>query len=113
MFKLFSIGVVLSLAGGVSLAEPAPRRVAINITKQGFAPDRVTIRKDEAIILAFTRKTDATCAKEITVDLGDGHKVSKAVPLDGTIEIPVTFHKTGELQYACAMDMVHGIVVVQ
>ena len=113
MYKLFSIGLVLSLASGVGVAEPAPRRIPINITKQGFAPDRVTIHKDEAIVLAFTRKTDATCAKEIAVDLGDGKKVTKAVPLDETVEIPVTFHKTGELQYACAMDMVHGVVAVQ
>ena len=97
----------------VSFAEPAPQHVAIAITRQGFAPDHVTVHKDQPTTLAFTRKTDATCAKSIVVDVGDGKTVSKPLPLDQTVEVTATFHKTGELHYACGMDMLHGTLAVQ
>jgi plastocyanin domain-containing protein len=98
---------------GAAFAEPQPRHIDIAITKHGFDPDRITVAKDQAVELAFTRKTDATCAKQITLELGDGTKVSKDLPLDHAVVVPVTFHKAGELHYACSMDMVRGVVVVQ
>ena len=97
----------------VAFGDPAPKRVAIAITRQGFEPDRIAIAKDQELALAFTRKTDATCAKEVVIDLGDGKKITKQLPLDQTVEVRAVFHKTGELRYACAMDMVHGVFVVQ
>jgi plastocyanin domain-containing protein len=103
--------VALVVIAGTASADPT--RLDISITKRGFDPDRVTVKKDEAVVLAFTRKTDSTCAKEVTIDLGDGKKVTKELPLDKTVEVPVVFHKTGELRYACAMDMLRGTIAVQ
>jgi plastocyanin domain-containing protein len=96
-------------------AKPAPaaNRVEITVTRQGFTPDHITVKKDQAVILAFTRKTDATCAKAVIVDLGDGKKIEKALPLDEKVEINATFTKAGELTYACGMDMVHGVMTIQ
>jgi plastocyanin domain-containing protein len=101
----------LLFVAGTAIADPT--RLAISITKRGFDPDRVTVKKDEEVVLAFTRKTDATCAKEVTIDLGDGTKVTKELPLDKTVEVRAVFHKTGELRYACSMDMLRGTIAVQ
>ena len=104
------LAVLIALAG-IAAADPARHDIAI--TKKGFDPDHVTVKKDEEVVLAFTRKTDATCAKEITIELGDGSKVTKQLPLDKTVEVRATFHKAGDLRYACAMDMLHGTISVQ
>jgi plastocyanin domain-containing protein len=118
--------VLLALAAcrdkGTAEAKPAPAKAAakagtgpveISVTEQGFEPAKVTVDKGKPVTLAFTRKTDKTCAKEVVIDLGDGQKVEKQLPLDQRVEIPLTFGKTGELKYACSMDMVTGVIVVQ
>jgi plastocyanin domain-containing protein len=94
-------------------ADPKPRRVEIAVTTKGFEPDRILVKKQEHVMLAFTRKTDSTCAKQVIVDLGGGKKMNRALPLNKTVELDVVFAKAGELAYACSMDMIHGVVVVQ
>lgn len=63
--------------------------------------------------LAFTRKTDKTCAKEVAVYVNDKDKVEKKLPLNEVVPVTVRFSKSGELGYACAMNMVGGVIVVQ
>ncbi|MCE9580344.1 MAG: cupredoxin domain-containing protein [Deltaproteobacteria bacterium] len=94
-------------------ARPASTRVEIIVTPRGFEPARIVIKRGQPMVLAFTRKTEATCAKSVVIDMGDGTKVTKDLPLDQTVEIAATFAKAGELRYACGMDMVHGVLVVQ
>ena len=96
----------------VTTAAADPQRADISITRRGFEPDHVAVKKGEAITLAFTRKTDSTCAKQVVVELGDGNSIKKDLPLDQTVEVRATFAKTGELRYACGMDMVHGTLSV-
>jgi plastocyanin domain-containing protein len=117
--------ILATLIGGTTaVATPAPpapatatataaNRVEIAVTRKGFTPDHIAVKKDQPVILAFTRKTDATCAKNVVVELGDGKKVQKDLPLDKTVEVAATFSKAGELSYACGMDMVRGVLTVQ
>jgi plastocyanin len=111
---ILALTLVLGLLGTGPVAADAPAsRLEISVTRKGFAPDRLKVKKGEAVTLAFTRTTDATCAKSVIVQVGDGKKIEKELPLNKTVEIPVTFVKTGELTYACSMDMVRGIVLVE
>jgi plastocyanin domain-containing protein len=103
----------LAVLVSAAVAAAEPRHVEIAITKHGFEPDRIAVVKDQEIELAFTRKTDSTCAKQIVIELGDGGRITKDLPLDTTVVVRATFRKTGELHYACSMDMVRGTVVVQ
>jgi plastocyanin domain-containing protein len=105
--------VLLSLFTIVATAAADPQHADITITKRGFDPDRIAVRKGEEITLAFTRKTDATCAKQVVIELGNGKTIEKDLPLDKTVEVRATFTKTGELRYSCAMDMIHGTLAVQ
>jgi plastocyanin domain-containing protein len=108
--RLAVVSCVLLLT---AIAAADPQRADISITRHGFEPDHVAVKKGEEITLAFTRKTDSTCAKKVVVELGDGKSVTKDLPLDTTVEVRATFAKTGELRYACGMDMLHGTLTVQ
>jgi len=41
------------------------------------------------------------------------HGIHKALPLNQAVEITFTPTESGELRYACGMDMIAGRVVVQ
>jgi len=89
---------------------PAARRVEVSITKKGFEPDKITAKKGKPLRLVVTRRTDQTCAKEIVIaDAG----LRKELPLDQPVTIDFTPTKNGELRYACGMNMISGVVVVQ
>jgi plastocyanin domain-containing protein len=87
-------------------------RLEISVTKKGFEPESITVPAAKPVTLVFTRKTQATCTKEIVLDVA-GKKIERALPLDTPVEIAVTFPKAGKLSYACGMDMNKGVIVVQ
>ena len=106
-------GVVIS-TGFADTAKPAAsKRIEISVTSRGFEPGKIQVPAGQPVNLVFTRKTDRTCAKRVVIQLGDGKKVEKDLPLDTAVEILVTFAKKGELAYACAMDMITGVILVQ
>ena len=64
-------------------------------------------------MLAFTRKTDKTCTKEVVVHVDDKKTIEKKLPLNTKVEIAITFPAAGELGFACGMDMNKGVIRVQ
>lgn len=112
-----SIALVAALGFiGASAGEPkkaAPKRIDISVTEAGFEPSKVTVTKGEEVTLAFTRKTDKTCATEVVVHLNEKDTVEKKLPLNQMVPVTATFSKTGELGYACGMGMYKGVIVVQ
>ena len=106
------LAAVAALAGCASknAAEAEPTRVAITVTEKGFEPAVVTVPHDKPVILMVTRKTDQTCARELVMP---DQKINRPLPLDQTVEISFTPKKTGELHYACGMNMFTGTVRVE
>ena len=103
-------------------AKPAPApaahaapatRVEIDVTENGFEPGDVAVPANKPVTIVFDRKTDETCAKQIVLDTGDGHKIQKDLPLNTPVEIAATFPKAGKLGYACGMNMLTGTITVQ
>jgi plastocyanin domain-containing protein len=88
------------------------QRLEIAVTKKGFEPETITVPAATPVTLVFTRKTQATCTKQIVLEVA-GKKIERALPLDTPVEIAVTFPKAGKLSYACGMDMNKGVIVVQ
>jgi plastocyanin domain-containing protein len=111
MVLVAALGVTGASAEGNKKA--SARRLDISVTETGFEPDRVTVKKGEEVILAFTRKTDKTCAKEVIVYVNDKDKVKKELPLNKEIRVTAVFSKSGELRYECGMHMLGGVIVVQ
>lgn len=85
------------------------RTIEMTVTSDGFAPAEIVVRRGETVKLVITRKTERTCAKEIVVkDLG----ISRSLPLNEPVAVELTPRKSGKLRYACGMDMISGVVVV-
>jgi len=91
-------------------AAPSARNVEMNVTDRGFEPNRIEVKKGEPIHLAVTRKTDATCAKELVIkDAG----LRKELPLNKPVAFDFTPDKAGEMTYICGMNMISGTLIVQ
>jgi plastocyanin domain-containing protein len=92
-------------------AQPASGRIAISVTDTGFEPSPVAVAKGQPVTLVVTRKTDDTCATELTIP---EYKIDQKLPLGQPVEITFTPDKAGELVYGCAMDhMVKGVLQVR
>jgi plastocyanin domain-containing protein len=91
----------------------SPRRIEIAVTEAGFEPKTVTVKQGEEVTLAFTRKTDKTCATEVVLHVNEKDTLERKLPLNEVVPVTVTFSKAGELGYACGMNMYKGVIVVQ
>ncbi len=81
--------------------------VNIAVTKDGFVPDQITVKKGQPVKLVVTRKVERTCATEIVMkDFG----VSQPLPLEKPVTVTVTPKKAGEYRFACGMDMIAGVL---
>jgi plastocyanin domain-containing protein len=85
------------------------RTVEMQVTEDGFVPARIKANKGEKLRLVITRKTDRTCAKEIVIKEAG---VNTPLPLEKTVTVEVTPKKSGELKYACGMDMITGVIFI-
>jgi plastocyanin domain-containing protein len=83
------------------------RRVAIEANIKGYQPDRIGGKPGEQLVLVFTRTVDASCLAQIKTPDGKLVDLPKGTP----VEVAVTVPKTGELGFACGMDMFHGAIV--
>ena len=85
------------------------RTVEMAVTEEGFVPSKVKALKGEKLRLVVTRKTDRTCAKEIVVP---SHGINQPLPLGKAVTVELTPRASGEIRYACGMDMISGVVLV-
>ncbi len=85
------------------------RTVEMQVTEDGFVPAKIKANKGEKLRLVITRKTDRTCAREIVIKEAG---INTPLPLDKTVTVEVTPKKSGELRYACGMDMISGVIFV-
>jgi plastocyanin domain-containing protein len=83
--------------------------VAITVTEKGFEPDHVDAAPSQPLVLRFTRKADPTCADAVEVQ---GDPVRHMLPLDKPVDVKVKVPASGELAFACPMDMYRGAIKV-
>jgi plastocyanin domain-containing protein len=94
--------------GTTPAALPA-RTIKMTVTKKGFHPDSIKVKKGQPLHLLITRKTDETCATEIVFE---DTKASTDLPLNKEVAVDYTPTTSGEIGYACEMGMVRGVLVV-
>ena len=85
-------------------------RVALAVTDEGFLPASVTIPAGRPVTLAVTRKTDRTCATELVLS---DYAIDLKLPLNETVEATFTPTRYDTIHYACGMDMIKGVLVVE
>lgn len=89
--------------------ENGVRRVEIEAGSKGYVPERIAGKPGEKLVLVFKRTIEGECLAELKTP--DGKLVK--LPMNETIEVPVTVPQSGELAFACGMDMFKGVIVAQ
>jgi plastocyanin domain-containing protein len=83
------------------------RHIAIEANKEGYHPDRIAAAPNEKLTLVFTRTADADCIAQVKVP---GGKLVD-LPMNQPVPVAVTVPASGEVGFACGMDMFHGVIV--
>lgn len=91
-------------------AATAARSVEITVTENGFSPAQIRLERGATVTLVVTRTTDQTCARELIIP---DYAVRKALPLGEAVAIELTPAKASTVRFACGMDMVSGVLVVE
>jgi len=115
-----SKGIVLTVVACVFLgacrgepATPPPspvQTVKIVVGEQAYEPAKVTLRAGVPARLTFVRTTDKGCGTEVVFP---SLNITRALPLNQPVDIDLTPAKTGDIAFACGMDMFQGSIVVQ
>jgi len=84
--------------------------IEMSVTEKGYEPASIKVAKGVPLKLVITRKTDRTCAKQIVVkDYG----INTDLPLNKAVEVSLTPKAAGNIRYACSMNMIAGVLVVE
>lgn len=109
LFALISALCVLSLSSIASAK--AGKTIEVTVTKNGFEPSPIKVKKGEPVTLVITRKVEKSCATEVVVP---GYDVKEKLPLNTPVTVTFTPTKSGDLKYGCAMkQMVGGVLTVE
>jgi plastocyanin domain-containing protein len=84
------------------------RRIAIEAGLGGYKPGRIDAKPGEKLVLVFTRTAEGECLSQVKVAGGEVQEL----PMNQPVEIAVTAPDTGDLRFACGMDMVTGVIAV-
>ncbi len=109
VLPLFLASMACTDARASDAPVPSPRRVEISLTESGFSPSPIHVEAGQPLDLVITRRTDKTCAREVVVA---GLDIRHDLPLDKPVVISLTPKSAGEIKYACGMDMVRGVLIV-
>ena len=89
----------------------APAQTAkVIVSEQGYEPAKVTLRAGTLARITFVRTTDKTCGTEV---IFPSLTIKRALPLNEPVVIEFTPAKSGDIAFACGMNMLHGTVIVQ
>lgn len=84
--------------------------IDVAVTEKGFEPGSFTVNSQIPVEMRVTRKTDATCAKEIAVP---SMNIRRALPLNAAVSIDLGRLLKGELKFACGMNMISGVIITE
>jgi plastocyanin len=112
--KVITVPFVVDAAGSERKASVAPPNVPpgatlIKVTSDGYEPATVPARKGQPVKLAFYRSDTENCGGELVVTK---QNIKKKLPLGETVLVEFTPDETGEIAFACGMDMMRGKIVV-
>lgn len=115
--RVVTVPYTVRVSGGEASASVEQRDVkvpadAIKVTVSGagYEPSRIEVKKGQPVKLAFYRKDAENCGGEVVFPKLN---VRKKLPVGQTIVVEVTPQESGELAFACGMNMMKGALVVQ
>ena len=99
----------LVLMSTTAFATVATNEYKMLVTEKGYEPSSLKVKAGQPVVLKITRKTNATCAREITIP---GQKLKIDLPLDKEVTVKVSALQKGEIKFGCAMDLMIGGVII-
>lgn len=100
--------LLFALVSTTAFAKDVPNEYKMLVTEKGFEPSTLKVKAGTPITLKITRKTNATCAREITIP---SQKMRVDLPLDKEVTVKVASLQKGEVKFGCAMDLMIGGVM--
>jgi hypothetical protein len=85
-------------------------KITILVDGKGYHPADIEAPANAKITLAFERPDAKNCGDELVIE---ALNIRKELPVGQTTEIAITTPASGELKFACGMDMYRGKVVVK
>jgi plastocyanin len=114
--KIITAPFVLKVGSGVapssasaSVIPPNAQKVTVQLP-EGYKSGVTTVKAGTPIALTFALKSEAGCGDDIVVPTANWHKKLK---VGESATVVVTPQKSGELKFACSMDMLKGSIKVQ
>jgi hypothetical protein len=111
------LGVRAASGSGATGTAPMPSAAAaevqtakIAVTEKGYEPDEITLRPGIPTRLTVVRMTDKTCGTDIGFP---ALNIKRALPLNEPVVIEFTPAMTGDIAFACGINMLKGVIVVQ
>ncbi|HEY4239811.1 MAG TPA: cupredoxin domain-containing protein [Kofleriaceae bacterium] len=92
-----------------TVAADGIRHVAIGVDDKGYHPDRIEGAPGEKVVLEFTRTFDSTCIAQVKAPDGKMYDL----PMNKPVQVAVTVPASGDVGFACGMDMFHGVIAAK
>lgn len=86
------------------------QEATVVVGEAGFEPASLTLRAGVPARVTFLRTTDTTCATEVVFP---SLELKRALPLNEPVVVAFTPPASGEIAFACGMNMIKGSVVVR
>lgn len=80
------------------------------VSKDGFAPEEISYKKGQPLKLAFVRIDEQNCGDEVVFK---ALNIRKKLPVGEVVTVDVPTDKSGEINFACGMDMFKGKIVIE
>lgn len=96
-------------AAASAVARAGSQEVTV-VVRGGYSPDLIVARKGVLLRLVFDRRESSPCSDEIVFpDFG----VRRALPAFAKTEVDIVPDRTGEFEFTCGMNMLHGKLLVE
>lgn len=86
------------------------QEATVTVSDTSFDPSRLTLRVGVPARVTFTRTSEKSCATSVVFA---SLSIRKDLPLNQPVTIEFTPSRTGEIAFACGMNMLRGIVIVR
>lgn len=84
--------------------------IRVTVSEAGYEPSRIEVERGRPVRLAFYRKDANNCGGEVVFA---SLNVRRKLPVGKTTIVEITPKDSGELTFACGMNMLRGALVVQ
>lgn len=84
--------------------------IQVTVSGDGYEPSQVSVKKGQPVKLAFYRADANNCGGEVVFA---AQKITKKLPVGETVLVEFTPPDSGEITFACGMNMLKGKVLVQ